>query len=643
MTSSWSESLCDAFSGLLIRLAGDSLRYLFAFFGALVVTLLLTPAVREYARRNGMLDEPNERRINRKPIPRGGGIAIFLAFHLTLLIMAFYNGIGDISTKFTLDWQLHFMLASSLLLVIGFVDDKYGMRPLLKLTGQVVVATLLFFSDVKIEGVIVSFPGWLAYAVTVFWIVGAINAFNLIDGMDGLSAGLSLIASVGLAGSLIFKGQTADTIPFLVLAGACLGFLRYNFHPASVFLGDSGSMFLGLCIATLPLITGSRKELVTSIGVPILAMGIPIFDTILAIWRRTARALLPPNMGSAAQQTRIMQPDNDHLHHRVLRQTLNQRRAALWLYLFATVLVLVGLAGVLLHSYANGFYMLAFLVASTVAVRHMIRVEIWDTGRLLSRKRAPLRQAVLLPLYIGVDVIVLIVAWMTARFFTGLTVGRQAFVYNLPIVVSTVFLVLVLFKIYQRVWSRASIRDYVILTLALLVGTVAACAVMLMINQNFGGCLRFAVVMFVCSFFPVLGIRVLRESIKEIVHTVERIVLDDRSGTDRLIVIGGGVRFSLFLQELVSRAGQNNTVIVGLLDDDVNLHGRIIAGYKVQGGLEKLVDLIESTGAHRVLIACDMTETGKEMVRDAIRNHPIEVSVWQICEERIEIHKEENR
>lgn len=635
MTSSWTVSVLDSFVDMVWRLTHDGMRYLFAFLGALAVALLLTPPVRDFARRAGMVDQPDARRIHLTPVPRGGGIALFIAFHSVLLLFALLGG-TNISPNFTAFWHGRFLLASSLLLAIGFADDKYGLRPGIKLFGQIAVATILFISEVKIAGIIVPFPPWLAYLVTVFWIVGAINAFNLIDGMDGLSSGLSLIAAAGLAGALLFRGQTSDTVPYLILAGACLGFLRYNFHPASVFLGDSGSMFLGLCIATFPLMTGSRRELVASLGVPLLAMGVPIFDTMLAIWRRTARALLPRELVDAAQQTRVMQPDKDHIHHRVLRQTMNQRTAAMLLYLAAAALVLIGLSGMLLRSLAPGLFMIAFIVAAAVAVRHMVTIELWDTGRLLSRKRATLRQAVILPLYIIADVTVLIFAWMTARFFTGLSIGRGAFIYDLPVVAGIAFVSLVAFKSYQRVWSRATIRDYVILSFALLIATVVACGVMILMGRDAYDVPRFGILFFMCSFFPVVGLRVLRECVKGIVHVIERAVIVESEGVDRVVVLGGGVKFGLFLKELVSRAGSNNTVIVALLDDDINLWGRVIAGYRVAGGFDRLPEVVAATGARRVLITCDMEPEKECQIAAMLKECPVEIYAWRYSEERID-------
>ncbi|MDD2598617.1 MAG: hypothetical protein PHO37_05260 [Kiritimatiellae bacterium] len=633
MTSTWTNSVFDSLIELLLRLTTDGVRYIFAFFSALTVALLLTPVVREYARKIGMVDQPDARRINKVAVPRGGGVAVFVAFHLVLLAFTVLGGGAPISSKFDFFWQWRFFLASSLLLLVGLADDKIGVRPIVKLTSQVAVASILFFSGVKVGGIIVAFPVWLDYLVTVFWIVGAINAFNLIDGMDGLSTGLSLIACVGLAGALVFSGKTADTIPYLVLAGACLGFLRYNFHPASVFLGDSGSMFLGLCVATLPLMTGSRQELVASLGVPLLAMGIPIFDTMLAIWRRSARALLPAELIGVGTQTSVMQPDKEHVHHRVLRRTLNQRSAAMILYGVSAALVLVGLIGMFLRNHAPGFFMIAFIVATAVAVRHMISVELWDTGRLLSQRRATLRQAVVVPAYILLDVLFLVLAWITARFFSGLPLGRDAFLYNLPMVVAIIFVALAVSRSYRRVWSRAHARDYVLLTLALFASTLLVACLMLMFGCEGYNLAQFTMLMFACSFFPLIGLRVARESTRSFLHMIEKFVIREHADTERILVYGGGVRFKLYLNEMISRAGSNKTMIVGVVDDDIHLKGRIISGYEVLGGSDRLVDIVQTTGATRILIACDLTDEMERRLLKEFAGSVVKVTCWKCCEQ----------
>lgn len=633
MTVNWVTDFIDYSEGFLTHVATNGTRYVAAFLGAFLVSWVLTPVFREAARKVGMVDKPDARRINKTPIPRGGGLSVFLAFHLVLAGLVAVFG-GPISEQFSRHWQLHFLLASSLLVAIGLIDDKFGLRPVIKLFGQVAVALILYGSGVHVGGMVVAFPPWLDCFLTVFWIVGAVNAFNLIDGMDGLATGLALIASVGLAGALLFTGNSTATLPYLVLAGACFGFLRYNFHPASVFLGDTGSMFLGLCIATFPLITGSRKELVASLGMPLLAMGVPIFDTMLAIWRRSVRALLPQNAAAGGDRVRVMQPDKDHVHHRVLRDTLSQRTAAVILYAVSAGLVLLGLGGTLLKGRAPGLFLIAFIVAIYVVVRHLGRVELWDTGRLFTGERQALRQGLLTPVYLLADVLALCGVWLFSRWLDNMPLGRMALLSNLPLFVVPVFLFLVISKAYWRVWARAQIRDFALLVAVIIAGTVTGLGMTWLFKETEPHIVRFALHFGTFAVFPLAGIRLLRECMQGAMQILERRILLEKASTRRYLAYGGGLRFRSYMRELVERSGMNDRVVIGIADDDLNLKGRVIAGHTVFGGFPELGEIIAEHRIDGVIITCLMQPEKQSQVVEALKPLGVTVSVWA-CDEKV--------
>jgi UDP-N-acetylmuramyl pentapeptide phosphotransferase/UDP-N-acetylglucosamine-1-phosphate transferase len=631
MTVDWLGGVFNYPGTLLSRLTTDSLKYIGAFLGSLSLSLLLTPLVREAARKAGMVDMPGGRRINKTPVPRGGGLAVFLSFHLMLLIL-FWLLDGDLGSQFTVSWHKHFLLASGLLVVVGLVDDKRGIKPWVKLCGQIAAALVLYMSGVHVGGLFVAFPAWLDCLATVVWIVMAVNAFNLIDGMDGLASGLALIACVGLAGALLFMGRSAATLPYLVLAGACLGFLRYNFHPASVFLGDTGSMFLGLCVATMPLMTGTRKELATSLIMPLLAMGVPIFDTLLAIWRRSVRAMLPSRMHGFRSRFRVMQPDKDHLHHRLLRETMNQRTAAVILYVLSAALVAVGLGGTLLKARAPGLFLIAFIVAIFVVVRHLARVELWDTGRLIVHKRSTIRLGILMPVYMAYDVICLCIVWIFARWETGMPINRAELIADLPVFVVPVFVMLVASKTYWRVWSRAQIRDFTVLGLAVLSGAGIGAGLAWLFNENDPGMVRFILIYSTFAFVPIAGIRIWRDSVRGLMQAVERRALMDKPGVTRALAYGGGLRFRALLREMAEKSGYNDRVILGIIDDDINLRGRIVAGYKVLGVLEELPELVRVHRIDSFVITCETTEEKQREVAEQARALGLKVSLWAYYE-----------
>lgn len=239
-----------AVGGVLLRIAP----YLLVFAAAFILSLLLTPIVRNVNRRLGMVDTPGGRRINKKPIPRGGGVAVIASFLIAATAFVLISG-RSLSPAIPNAVFFRMVALAVGLGLLGFVDDRFGMKPTVKLAGQIAVAVLAFFwCHVGFHSFFDVIPLWLDLPLTVFWIVGAINAFNLIDGLDGLASGLAVIASAGMAGALFFAASPGQMIIHLAFMGAVLGFLRYNFNPASVFLGDTGAMFLGFFLSTLSLI-----------------------------------------------------------------------------------------------------------------------------------------------------------------------------------------------------------------------------------------------------------------------------------------------------------------------------------------------------------------------------------------------------
>jgi len=602
------------------------------FLGALAVSLALTPLCRTLMRWLGMVDQPNERRINQTPVPRGGGIAVFIAFHLTLALFALLAGNGGISENFHVRWQVAFFIGSAALAVIGFVDDKRGMSPVAKLICQIAVASFLFCSGVRIGGVLhFSFPLLLDYVVTVFWIVGAINAFNLIDGMDGLASGLALIASIGLAGALFFAGRLDDMLPYIALGGACLGFLRYNFHPATVFLGDTGSMFLGLCVATMPLVSGTRLELIPALLVPLLAMGIPIFDTILAIWRRTLRARLPKVMGEVAPgdvRVRIMEPDKDHLHHRLLRRTTNQRTAAWILYAFSGALVTVGLLGTLARERALGVFLIAFAVAVIVIVKHLARVELWDTGRLLSGRRIAIRKGLVMPLYILFDLVALFLAWMLAQWIICSPPSASLLLMQMPLYVGTIFVTLVATNTYRRVWGRAQPSDLALLLWTVMFGVCLGTGLVTICYGIEALNVRFSLVLGAFAILPLILSRLAIESFRDTIQALKRQVLLHNENVTRILVYGAGIRFRNYMREQTVHLAIADRAIIGIIDDDLQFLGRMIYGYNVLGGLADIPAICKKNKIERIVITCVLSEERKKVLLDMAKEFGFKTSIW---------------
>lgn len=305
--------------------------YIIVVFWGLIFSLLLTPLVMKFCHKYGVVDIPDERRIHDKPTPRIGGLAIIISLIFTTLILAMF--ILYFEPKFFRVKYFSYdflqitgiVFALFLTFLVGLWDDLFGLSAKKKLFYQFLAANVLFFTGSKVA-FLSSFPNGelLSYVITVFWIVGLTNAINLIDGMDGALTGIAAITSFTLGILAVIQGQTVLAVFVFALGGSLLGFLKYNFNPAKIFLGDTGSLFIGMFMSIVSLLGYFKKATLVSLLIPILIFAIPIFDTLFAIVRRALR------------KQHIFQPDKEHIHHKLLRLGLNQKQAAFLLY-FITV------------------------------------------------------------------------------------------------------------------------------------------------------------------------------------------------------------------------------------------------------------------------------------------------------------------
>jgi UDP-GlcNAc:undecaprenyl-phosphate GlcNAc-1-phosphate transferase len=320
-----------------------------AFLFAAGIAFVVTPVVRFAAIRLEMVDEPDERRVNVRPVARGGGVAIVAAFvPVCVAVLGFNNRDAVMAMPIALDGpQLIALLAGGVAAaLLGLIDDLLQVRARWQLAGQVVIAVWAVALGITIPfvtnpiGADIQLTGVIAAAFTVFWILGMINAINFIDGLDGLSSGIAFIAAVTIGVLSVEKfGQPLIAILCFALAGALLGFLRWNFHPAVIFAGTSGTMFIGYTLALLSIV-GTAK-----VAIALLVLGVPIIDTFWIIVRRLVTGRAP------------FSPDRGHLHHRLLDLGLSHRQAVLLIYA-----ICVGLA-VLAYALSGQGQLYAFLGA----------------------------------------------------------------------------------------------------------------------------------------------------------------------------------------------------------------------------------------------------------------------------------------
>lgn len=314
-----------------------ALRFFLALVMGAAVSFFITPVVKKAAVAAGAVDHPiEERKVHREPIPRWGGIAIYISFFTALggqFVLQYFFGAQKLVTGS--EWFLGIFMGGTIILILGLVDDIANLHPLIKFLGQILATLCLIYFGIRIEFIgipflgVVSFSGWgvlIGIALTILWVVGLANTVNFIDGLDGLAAGVCAVALVALAFTAFQTGRIDAAIVCLALAGSNLGFLRHNFNPARIFMGDSGSMFLGFMLGAIT-IQGMMKSIAAiALLVPIVIMGIPIFDAVFTVFRRVKN-------GQA-----IMQADDGHIHHRLLYQGFSHRQTVIIIYLWSIVL-----------------------------------------------------------------------------------------------------------------------------------------------------------------------------------------------------------------------------------------------------------------------------------------------------------------
>jgi UDP-GlcNAc:undecaprenyl-phosphate/decaprenyl-phosphate GlcNAc-1-phosphate transferase len=352
-----------------------------AFSAALVVAGALTPVIRGLARRFGAVDLAlTSRKVHLRPIPRLGGIAILLGFYAPVLVALLLD--GEVARWFEAERSLVVALLAGGLAIaaIGLWDDLRGARPRVKLAVQLGVAAFAYAAGFRIDEIANPFGppitlGLLALPFTMLWIAGVINAMNLIDGLDGLAGGVALIALAATCALAALQGDALMVVVTATLAGATLGFLFYNFNPASIFMGDTGSMFLGFVLATTTLHTNQPSHTSVSLLVPVLVLGVPIADTLLSMARRAARGV---PMFSA---------DRGHIHHRLLDLGLSHRATVLTIHGASLVLAVCAVALAHASRAGAGWVLVALAAASLLGLRRLGYVEVTNARSVLDQRR----------------------------------------------------------------------------------------------------------------------------------------------------------------------------------------------------------------------------------------------------------------
>lgn len=348
-----------------------------SFAVAFIVTIMVTPLVEKIAVRVGAIDIPRDgRRAHKKPIPRLGGLAIFFGFIVSVLMVVFAFGANPAVIGMSMVQMFALLTGALIVVVIGMIDDTIHLNAFTKLIFQVAAAAAVVFSGIKIEIITNPFSNvgvtnlhqYISVPLTILWIVGVTNAINLIDGLDGLAAGISLIASTSLLFISVLSGQSMVAVITATIAGATLGFLPYNFNPARIFMGDTGATFLGFILSVVSIGGTLKAYTAVAIAVPVLVLGLPIFDTVFAILRR------------AANGKPIMAADRGHLHHRLMDMGLSHRQSVVIMYTISAILGLAAISLVGNWVIRTAVVVVAGVVFTVAAVRYAVKTNVPDTA-----------------------------------------------------------------------------------------------------------------------------------------------------------------------------------------------------------------------------------------------------------------------
>ena len=564
-----------------------------------IVTMLcikIAPAI-------GLVDNPRSRHIHKQPIPLGGGVGIAAGFLTgTILLYLFFPSQHYISDSIVL------IIPMLVMGLLGLADDFFELGSIPKLIIQIITAAALSYTGNGITGFgTLQFPVWLGYIVTAIWFAGIVNAFNLIDGIDGLAAGLAVTSGICL---LLGGFVTASDANFLAVLAvfiiSCAGFLRFNFPPAKIFMGNCGSMFIGSFFAVNAVVESAKSATFLSLTVPLLAIGIPLFDVVLAIWRRFVRKLI---LGKGA--TGVMSGDSDHLHHRLLKKLGgSQRKTVLIIYLFAAILATMSWV----ISFAkNSFPTLCYLVLFGIIVYtlRLADIEVMASIDLLEKRiNRPSKRRILLALQPVADLVFCLLAVMFTSFMAGIPIDKTFRTEVFFAAYAPHCVVFTLSKCYKTFWFRTGLKSCYRLFCNLLLSSLASFVIFLLLYRLMGlnaklsikdpavifCCYSFMLAIMVCverfalSYLEAFGIKSYR-----LKHNTVK-------SAKRVLIYGGGLACRNFVANIYIRNSEFDYNVVGIIDDIPALHGFDVYGFRVLGSGKDLEKILKSHPFNEIIV-----------------------------------------
>jgi len=591
------------------------------FFVAVVFSLLLTPLIRALAVWLNILDLPSERKIHKKPVPLLGGIPIFLSFNLAVILGLILDQ-SLLSDPVLSKWH-RLLICQIIILGLGFVDDWLHLQPWTKFVFQIFVGVLIVLFGFGIHNITNPFNGLglhlglFSVPITIFWLVLITNALNLVDGLDGLAAGTSFIVAMTVFAICYFTQSQGIAFVSLVLAGSILGFLKYNFYPAKIFLGDSGSLLLGFLLAVLSIQGSTKGAAAIAILTPILALGFPIMETLLSMIRRLLKSIriidYPANNGTATSLSikgfSPFKADKDHVHHRLLQLGFSQRKAVIILYGACGALSVLAFISVAIKNINVIALMGAVVIAFFIGIRSLKYQEfkILESGLLIPVFNFPIINRRTFQGFFDLCMILFSAYLSFVLVFGGFnSQAKVLFIQSIPILLLSKMIIFYLFGLYRETWAHFSLEEI----LSLIGGMVCSSLSLVIIAALIFGLDAFGgIIFFVLDFYLLLtlvgGFRVSYR----ILNTYYKKSFAQKG--KKVVIYGAGYRGSTVLKEI-----RNNTsyrfLPLGFIDDDPGKKGKILHGCPILGSFDDLEEISSGDDVSEIIIST--AKIGKEKI-----------------------------
>jgi UDP-GlcNAc:undecaprenyl-phosphate GlcNAc-1-phosphate transferase len=620
------------------------LKYLILFLVAFISSFLLTPLVRFASIRLGVLDIPDERKVHKNPIPRLGGISIFVAFNLGLFLATQFE-FFYLPMSFLKEIRYNFLFAGSILVMgLGAIDDIKTVPVSLKFLFQIVAGLFAVLAFPKIGAISLPFAtihlGSWSIPITVLWVVGITNAINLLDGLDGLAGGASFIAAISLFSIFFLQQNIGFAIICLIFAGSILGFLKYNFHPASIFLGDSGAYYLGFMLSVLSIVGGHRGPTTIAILVPILALGLPIFDTLLSMTRRLLRSLHIMEVDEESNKIKLFfidgwsmfKADRDHIHHRLLGIGFTHQKAVLFIYAICLIFGAIAFSAVYFKDINLGLFLSVIAIGTYLGVRKLgySEVQILNQGVLLPLYDIPVINLKLLLVFVDIAFVIMAYYFSFLLRFEGIMLSeglKNYFISTLPVVLTIKIVVFYLCGLYKGVWRFTNIGDLIKIAKTTFIASITS-ALALYFLRGFGIKSWSALIIeyyLLLSF--IVGIRTSYRFLEYLHRSKQNI-------GRKTLIYGAGRRGAYALRELIHNSALGITPI-GFIDDDPMKKGRSINGYSILTDLNHIEEILERNSISGIVISSEISKEKLNFLENICNSRKITLHRFEVSLEDI--------